>query len=70
MARFFDYVGIVLAAIIGLEIIAFMMANLTPSGLYKLLIQSTVKSATGRELVIDGDLEISLYTALAFKASG
>jgi uncharacterized protein involved in outer membrane biogenesis len=69
MVRFLKYVGIVVSVIIGLVILTVIVVNLIPAAPYKALINSTIKSATGRELVIDGDLDIALYTTLAFKAS-
>ncbi len=70
MARFLKYAGIVLAVLAGLLILVVVVANIIPGEKYKSLISSGVKSATGRELIIEGDFDIKLLSTLAFKASG
>ncbi|KKK92284.1 hypothetical protein LCGC14_2704470, partial [marine sediment metagenome] len=60
---------IAVSVFVGLLILAFVVANLIPGENYKTFISSGVKSATGRELTIDGDLQIELSSALTFKAS-
>jgi len=68
MARFLKYAGIVLAVLAGLLIIVVVVVNIIPGEKYKSLISSGVKSATGRELIIEGDFDIKLLSTLAFKA--
>ena len=70
MARFLKYAGIVLAILAGLLILSVVVVNIIPGEKYKSLISSGVKSATGRELTIEGDFDIKLLSTLAFKASG
>ena len=70
MVRILKIVGIVCAVLAGLLLLAVAVVNLIPGEEYKALITSAVKSATGRELVIEGDLDIKLFTTLVFKASG
>jgi len=70
MARFLKYAGIVLAVLAGLLILLVVVVNIIPGEKYKSLISSGVKSATGRELTIEGDFDLKLLSSLAFKASG
>ena len=69
MAKIMKIVGIVAAALAGLLILAVITANLIPGKHYKSLIASLVKSATGRELAIEGDLDIKILSTFTFKAS-
>ena len=57
------------AVLAGLLVLAVVVINIIPGETYKSLISSSVKSATGRELVIEGDLDVKLFTTFAFKAS-
>jgi len=50
--------------------LAIVVVNLIPGDYYKSLIISKVGTATGRELGIVGEFDITLSTTLAFKASG
>lgn len=70
MTRIFKYIGLFLAVIAGLLLLAVAVINLIPGDQYKDLISSSVKSATGRDLVIEGDLDVKLFTTFRFKASG
>ena len=70
MARFFKIAGIAAAVLVGLIILVLVVVNLIPGEYYKTLIISGVRSATGRELTIEGDLDISLFTTFTFKTSG
>ncbi len=70
MTRIFKYIGIIIAGIAGLLILAVAVINLIPGDKYKDLISSSVKSATGRDLEIEGELEIRLFSTFGFKASG
>ncbi|MEA2115779.1 MAG: AsmA family protein [Thermodesulfobacteriota bacterium] len=70
MTRILKYIGIFIAGIVGLLILAVAVINLIPGDKYKNLISSSVKSATGRELEIEGDLDIRLFSTFGFKASG
>ncbi len=70
MAKILKVIGIVAAILVGLIILVVVIVNLIPGAYYKTLISSSVRSATGRELVIEGDLDIKLFSSLAFKASG
>jgi len=69
MKRILKYFGITLAVLVGLSVLAVIAVNLIPGNQYKALIKSGVKSATGRELAINGDIDIRLFTTFAFKAS-
>ncbi|MBW1750582.1 MAG: AsmA family protein, partial [Deltaproteobacteria bacterium] len=70
MIKLFKYLGFFLAVIAGLLILAVAVINLIPGDKYKDLISSAVKSATGRDLEIEGDLDIRLFSTFGFKASG
>ena len=70
MARILKYIGIFLAVIAGLLLLVVAVINLVPGDKYKDLISSAVKSATGRDLEIEGDLDIRLFSTFGFKASG
>ena len=70
MPRVLKIVGIVAAVLAGLLVLVIVVINLIPGETYKSLISSGVKSATGRELAIEGDLDISLSTSLGIQASG
>lgn len=70
MIRILKIAGIAAAVLAGLLILAVAVVNLIPGTTYKSLIDSGVKSATGRDLAIEGDLDIKLFTTFAFKASG
>ncbi len=69
MTKILKYIGIFLAIIAGLLILAVAVINLIPGDKYKDLISSGVKSATGRDLEIGGELDIKLFSTFAFKAS-
>ena len=69
MKRVLKWSGIILAVIVGLLILAVMVVNIIPGDQYKSLISSGVKSATGRDLVIEGELDIHLFTKITIKAS-
>jgi uncharacterized protein involved in outer membrane biogenesis len=70
MRRALTYTGIILSVLIGLLFLAIVVLNLIPGNYYKLLIISNVGKATGRELAISGDLDITFLTTCSFKASG
>ena len=70
MTRIIKYIGIIIAGIAGLLILAVAVINLIPGDKYKNLISSSVKSATGRDLEIEGNLDIKLFSTFGFKASG
>jgi len=59
-----------LASLVGLLVFVIVTVNLTPSKYYKSLINYGIKSATGRELIIEEEFDIQLLTTLTFKASG
>ena len=69
MKKILKIAGIAVAVMVGLLIVAVAVVNLIPGSTYKSLITSAVKSATGREMTIDGDLDIKLLNSFAFKAS-
>jgi uncharacterized protein involved in outer membrane biogenesis len=69
MNRILKYIGIFLTIIAGLLILAVVVIHLIPGDKYKDLISSGVKSATGRDLEIDGDIAIKLFPSFVFKAS-
>lgn len=69
LTRFFKYAGIVVAVVAGLVVLLVIAANLIPGGQYKSLVSTIVKSSTGRELAIEGDFDIRLFSSLAFKAA-
>ena len=69
MTRILKWIGIVLAALAVLLMVLMIVINIIPGDTYKSLISSGVKSATGRELAIEGEFDISLFTSLAIKAS-
>lgn len=70
MALFLKFAGIAAAVLVGLIILVLVVVNLIPGEYYKTLIISGVRSATGRELAIEGDLDIGLFTTFTFKTSG
>ncbi|MCG6909890.1 MAG: AsmA family protein, partial [Deltaproteobacteria bacterium] len=70
MARALKYIGIGVAVLAGIVLLAVVAVNLIPGDTYKSLIASGVQSATGREMVIEGDLDIDLFTTFSFRASG
>ena len=70
MKRVLIYTAIILSVFIGLLSLAVVALNLIPDNYYKSLIISKVGTTIGRELAIDGELDIRLYTTFAFKASG
>ena len=70
MTKVLKYIGIFIAIIAGLLILAVAVINLIPGDKYKNFISSGVKSATGRDLEIEGELDIKLFSTFAFKASG
>ena len=70
MTRILKYIGIFIAGIAFLLILAVAVINLIPGDKYKELISSSVKSATGRDLKIEGDLDIRLFSTFGLKASG
>ena len=69
MPRFLKIVGIAAAVLVGLIILVLVVVNLIPGEYYKTLIISGVRSSTGRELTIEGELDISLFTTFTFKTS-
>ena len=66
MTKILKYIGIFLAIIAGLLILAVAVINLIPGDKYKDLISSGVKSATGRDLEIGGELDLKLFSTFAF----
>ena len=70
MTRLLKYIGFLLVALVGLVALAVVVINVIPADKYKQIISSGVTSATGREMTIEGELDISLSSSLAFKASG
>ena len=70
MARTLKIVGLAFAVVTGLLVLAVVGINLIPGDTYKALVASGAKSATGRDLVIEGDVDVHLFTTLGFKASG
>jgi uncharacterized protein involved in outer membrane biogenesis len=70
MIKILKFTGITISVLAGLLILAVVAVNLIPGEKYKALIISGVRSATGRDLAIEGDLDIKLFTSLGFKASG
>lgn len=68
MGRILKIFGIVVGALLALVIIAGVIFTLTfdPND-YKDRIASAVREATGRDLVIEGDLELSLFPWLAIE---
>jgi len=69
MSKVIKFTGIVIAALAGLLILAVIVINVIPGEKFKSFIASAVQNATGRELMIEGDLDISLFTTLAVKTS-
>lgn len=58
------------AALLGLLVLVVAAVNLIPGSYYKSLLSARVESATGRDLVVEGDLEIGLFTNLSVEADG
>ena len=69
MRRLLKISGILVALLAALLILAVVVINLVPGKQYKNLVSSVLKDATGRDLVIEGDLDITLFTAFSFTAS-
>jgi uncharacterized protein involved in outer membrane biogenesis len=70
MARISKYIGIALAVALALFVLTIVAVNLIPGDTYKSLIASGVQSATGREMIIEGELDIDLFTTFSFRVSG
>ncbi|MCG6929970.1 MAG: AsmA family protein [Desulfofustis sp.] len=66
--RFFKFIGYTLLGIIGLAVIALVALRFISDEQYKAWITGAAKSATGRELSIDGEFEINLGTSLSLLA--
>lgn len=67
--RFLKILGITVAVIVALVLAAALVVNLIPGEQYKETIASVVKAATGRDLVIDGDVDVALGSSFKFAAS-
>lgn len=68
MTRILKIIGYVAGTLIGLLLLAFIALQFISGEQYKKLIQTGVKSATGRELVIEGDLDVGIGSHLTLKA--
>lgn len=68
--RLLKILGFALAMLFALALVTVGTVILLPQEQYKSLIGSTVKSATGRDLVIDGDLGVRLGSSFKVVASG
>ena len=63
--------AIALAAVIALLLIAVIVVpNVIPWKMFEPRIAAAVREATGRELRIDGDLDVSIFSDLGFRAEG
>jgi hypothetical protein len=69
MIRLLKILGWGATAMLVLVGTAVVALNLVPATRYKGLIRSLVKSATGRELVIGGDLDVGLGSRFSIAAS-
>jgi len=67
--RLLKILGITLASLLGLVLLTVATINLLPGEQYKRLVGSIVESATGRELVIGGDLEVDLGSSFRIRAA-
>ncbi len=67
--RFLKILGITAAVIVALVLSAVLIINLIPGEYYKETISSVVKTATGRDLVIVGDVDVELGSSFKFTAS-
>ncbi len=67
--RLLKILGITLAVVVALGLAAVLAVNLLPGEYYKEPIASVVKAATGRDLVIDGDVDVKLGSSFKFAAS-
>ena len=70
MVRFLKYAGIAAAILVGLLALILLAVNTLPGEKFKPLISYGVRTATGRELIIEGDLDIALGSTFAFQAAG
>ena len=68
MARMLKIFGIAVATLLGLVLLAVVVVNLMPDAQYKKLVTSIVATATDRQLVIEGDVDVRLTTVFAFRA--
>lgn len=67
--RLLKILGMTLVVLFALIFACVAVINLIPGEQYKNLIGSVVKSATGRDLVIGGDLDVGLGSSLKVTAS-
>ncbi len=70
MIKFFKFIGMLMAVLVGLLILLVAVINLIPGDTYKKIISSSVTSATGRNLVIDGDVDVSLLADAEISVTG
>jgi uncharacterized protein involved in outer membrane biogenesis len=67
--RFLKFLGISFTVIVALVLAAVVIINLIPGEYFKGTVSSVVKAATGRDLVIGGDVDVELGSSFKFTAS-